>query len=184
VQDPLASWAAIAAAGVTLVVAILTLINTLIAKDSLKLMQQKERRWQPDWEMYLIDAYARRDRERGLRVYAANVRICNRSDADNSIKDINLRVLFNRASADSSNISIPLQSDDISAQSALTGLQPDSVLRTPLYLKGHGVVSGWAIFGLHDDILRDADIQVYELKIVDTYNTEASLEILVMQEQA
>jgi hypothetical protein len=94
-----------------------------------------------------------------------------------------LELRFDRGEGASSNISIPMMSDDASAQSELVGKTPSDILGVPLPITGHGVVSGWVLFKLHEKILSNVGIESYKLKVVDTQNIEASLEILVMQEQ-
>ncbi len=181
-QDPLASWAAIVAAIATFAVVLLTLFNILIAKNSLKLMQQKEQRWQPNLQLYRVDAYAKRFKGQGFRVYGVNLRISNKSDADNSVKDLSLVIYFSRSATVTSNVAVPLVTSDIRTRADLIGKRQTDIITTPSLVKGHAVISGWAVFKIADDVLGHAPIEAYEVKVIDTHDLESTLEILTIAE--
>lgn len=174
-QSSLASWAAIITAIATFIVAILTFFNILIAKGSLKLMQKKENRWAPFLELYHIDSFGKRFIERNIRLYLVKVRISNISDSNNAAKEISLIVRFHRNRDNSSNIAIPSLSENINYFAQLVNKNNNDILEIPLYIKAHTVKTGWIIFKIEDGILRDATIDSYDIKLVDTYNIEASL---------
>ena len=183
-QDPLASWAAIISAIATFIVAILTLINILIAKGSLKLMQKKENRWLPLLELYHIDSFVKRFLEQNIRLYLVKVRISNISDSDNSTKEISLIIRFHRNQDISSNIAIQNLSENINYFAQLVDKNNNDILEIPSHIKAHTVKTGWIIFKVGDEILRDAIIELYEIKLVDTHNIESSLRFTIFRQES
>lgn len=181
-QDPLASWAVILGSIGTLAIAILTLLNIRIARNSLKLMDQREKRLHPDLEIYHVDSYAKRDREHDSRIYAVNIRISNRSDTDNSAKELSLKIYFKRDEGITSNIAIPTIKDAGKRVRDLLGIGSDDIIPVPCRLKAHDIVSGWALFEISDEILSGSRIENNEVILTDTNNVTSSFEILVMRE--
>lgn len=182
-QDPLASWATIATAIVTLFVAILTLINTLIAKDSLKIMQQQEKRRHPFLELYYVASFVKRFHEQKFRIYAINLRISNRSDSDNSLKELNLIIQLARNIGPSSSIAFSHVADNMSSIAELVGKTVDEIIKVPTSIKAYEVIKGWALFQVNDEILQnDVDV-TYEVKVIDAHNVESSLELMIIHEK-
>jgi len=182
-QDPLASWAAIGTAIATFTVALLTLFNIRIAKNSLKLMQHKEQRWQPNLQLYRIDAFVKRFKSQSFRVYAVNLRISNISDADNSIKDLSLVIYFSRSIPVPSNMAVPHMVSDLRTSAKFIGKSTSEIINTSSLIRAHGVAAGWAVFKVADEVLGDSTIQGYEIRAVDTHDIESTLEILTMTER-
>ena len=145
-QDPLASWAAIGGAIATFVIALLAWFNIRIARNSLKLMEQREKRLHSDLEIFHIASYAKRDRQQDSRIYAVNIRISNRSDTDNSAKDLGLKIYFKRDGGITSNIAIPAIKDVDQRVRGLVGISSDDVIAVPCRIMAHDVVSGWTLF--------------------------------------
>ncbi len=183
-QDPIASWAAIISAIATFIVAILTFFNILIVKGSLKLMQKKESRWLPFLEIYYIDSFVKRFLKQNIRLYFVKVRISNISDSDNSTKEMSLIIKFHRNQDISSNIAIPNLFENINHYAQLVGKNSNDILKIPSHIKAHTVKTGWVIFKIEDEILRDAIIESYEIKLVDTHNTESSLSFTVFRQES
>jgi hypothetical protein len=176
-QDPLASWATILSAIATFIIAILTYKSISIAKRSLNLMEMKERRWNPDLELYLGDTFIKRDENLNIRIYAVNIKITNKSDSTNSIRELILSIKFRRASKITSNILIPSVGENIEKFSKLIDKDSSNILSIPKIINGHEVVDGWAIFKIDYDFIKGTDIDYYNLKITDTYGHELSREV-------
>lgn len=181
-QDPLASWVVILGSIGTLVIALLTFLNIRIARSSLKLMEQREKRLHPELDMFHIESYAKRDKEQDSRIYAVNIRISNRSDAGNSAKDLGLKIYFKRDGGITSNIVIPTIKDVDQRVRDLVGIGSDDIIAIPCRIRAHEVVSGWALFEISDEILGGSRIENYEVILTDTNNIISSFEILVMRE--
>lgn len=181
-QDPLASWATIASAVVTLFVAILTLINTLIAKDSLKLMQQQEKRRHPFLEIYSVASFVKRFQQQEFRIFAVNLQISNRSDTDDSIKELNLLIHLTRNSGPRSSIAISHVSDSVRSIAELVGKAESDIIKVPVSIKAYEVIRGWALFQVSNEILRNDFDFTYEVKVIDAQNIESSLELMIINE--
>jgi hypothetical protein len=181
-QDPLASWAAIAGAIATFVIALLTFFSIRIARNSLKLMERREKRLHPDLDIFYIESYLRRDQEKNSRIYAVNIRVSNRSDTDNSVKDLSLKIYFKRGEEIISNIAIPATKNADQRIRDLVGIDTGGIITVPYWVRAHDVVSGWALFEVSGEILVGSRIENYEVILTDADDSTSSFEILVMRE--
>lgn len=181
-QDPLASWAVILGAIGTLVIALVAFLNIWIARKSLKLMEQREKLQHPDLEIFHINSYAKQDKEQNSRIYAVNIKISNKSDTDNAAQDLSLKIYFKQNSGITSNIVIPAMKNVDQRVRDLMNIGLADIIAIPCRIKGHDVVSGWALFEISDEIISGARIENYEVTIVDTNGITSSFEILVMRE--
>lgn len=181
-MEDLLIWAAILGSIGTLAIAVLAFLNIRMAKNSLKLMEQREKRLHPDLGIFHIDSYVKRDREQNSRIYAVDTRISNRSDTDNSAEDLSLKIYFKRGDGITSNIAIPTIKDVDQRVTDLVGIGSDDIIVVPCRIRAHDVVSGWALFEISDEILDGSRIENYEAILTDTNNITSSFEILVMRE--
>ena len=134
-QDPLASWAAIAGTTATLIIALLTFFNVKVARNSLKLMEQREKRLQPSLQIFHINSYLKQEKEQDSRIYAVNIGITCTSDTDDSVKDLSMRIYFKRDGGIASNIAIPIIKDIDKRVTDLVGVTSDKILVVPLRIK-------------------------------------------------
>ena len=181
-QDPLASWAAIAGTIVTFIIALLTFFNVRVARNSLKLMEQREKRLQPSLQVFHINSYVKRDKEQNSRIYAVNIGITCASDTDNSVKDLSMRIYFKRDGGIASNISIPTVKDINKRVTDFVGVMSDKILVVPLRIKAHEVIGGWALFEVSNKFLAGSNIENYQVICTDAHDTESYFEIKVMRE--
>ena len=181
-QDPLASWAGIAGVIATFVIALLTFFNVRVARNSLKLMEQKEKRSQPSLQVFHINSYVKQDKEQGSRIYTANIGITCTSDTDNSVKDLSMKIYFKRDGEITSNIAIPTVKDKDMRITDLIGVSSDKILVVPLRIKAHEVITGWALFVIRDEFLVGSSIENYQVILTDAHDIESYFEIKVMQE--
>jgi len=181
-QDPLASWAAIVAAIATFIIALLTFFNVRVARNSLKLMEQREKRLQPSLHSFHINSYMKRDKEQNSRIYAVNIGITCASDTDNSVKDLSMRIYFKRDGGITSNIAIPNMQDVDQKVIDLVGVGADKIFVVPLRIRAHEGVTGWALFQIGNEFLAGSDIENYQVILTDVQDTESYFEINVMRE--
>jgi hypothetical protein len=183
-HDPLATWAAIAGTTVTFFIGLLTFFNVRVARNSLKLMEQREKRLQPSLHVFHISSYMKRDKEHNFRIYAANISITCTSDTDNSVKDLNMKIFFKRATGVISNIAIPIIQDIDPKVIELIGVGADKILVVPHRVRAHEAVTGWALFKISNEFLAGSNIENYQVAITDVQDVESFFEIKVMQEIA
>lgn len=183
-QDPLASWAVIAGTIATFIIASLTFFNVRVARNSLKLMEQREKRLQPSLQIFHINSYVKRDKEQNSRIFAVNIGITCTSDTDNSVKDLSMRIYFKRDGGITSNIAIPIIKDIDKRVTDLVGVISDKILVVPLRIKAHEVITGWALFKISNEFLAGSNIENYQVILTDAHDIESYFEIRVMQEVA
>ena len=182
-QDPLASWAAVIAAIATFIIALLAFYNARVARNSLKLMEQREKRSLPSLQIFLINSYVKRDKEQDSRIYAVNISITCTSDTDNSVKDLSMRIYFKRNGGITSNIAIPIIKDIDKRVTDLVGVTSDRILVIPLRIKAHEVIAGWALFKISNEFLVGSSIENYQVILTDVHDIESYFEIKVMREK-
>lgn len=181
-QGSLASWAAIAGAIATFIIALLTLFNVRVARNSLKLMEQREKRLQPALQLFHINSYLKRDKEQNSRIYAVNISITCASDTDNSVQDLSMRIYFKRNQATVSNVAIPIMKNINKAVTDLVGVNSQEIIVIPLKIRAHEAVTGWALFNISNEFLADSSIENYQVVLTDVYSKESFFEIKVMRE--
>lgn len=167
----------------TLVVAVLTLFNVLIARRSLNLLEAKEARWSSNFYLYHSDSYMKCFPSKDIRIYAIALKVSNRSDADNTIVDLSLFIRFNRGSACSTNLELPQVDGNSNGTTLLAGRKPEEILPRPLFLRAHGAQQGWALFQVEDTLLRSATIEVSEVRAADVHGQQVSLPITILRRE-
>lgn len=182
-QDPLASWTAIIGATAAFIIALLAFYNVRVARNSLKLMEQREKRSLPSLQIFHINSYVKRDKEQDSRIYAVNISITCTSDTDNSVKDLSMRIYFKRDGGIASNIAIPIIKDIDKRVTDLVGVTSDRIIVIPLRIKAHEVIAGWALFEISNEFLVGSSIENYQVMLTDVLNIESYFEIKVMREK-
>ena len=182
-QNDWANLAAILGSLGTLVVAFFTWLNIKIARDTLKLMAQREKRLSPDLELFRIDSFLKHDKEHKLHLYAVNLRVSNRSETDNAIKDLTLRVYFKRQQEITSNVNVSNGRQVMASTLSLMNLRKEDLIVAPVRIKARDIIAGWALFEVSDEIIDDTRMERYEVVVTDTNNIINSFEVLVMQER-
>jgi hypothetical protein len=183
-ENTLASWSAIGASIATLIVAILTLFNVIIAKNTLKLMQSQENSLLPRLELYIIESFLKKDLTNKSKLYAINLRLTNQSDSNDTLKDLEFVISYHRDPLIKSEAVIPIMSlkTDLKLIRESTGIK-DEILRTPIEINTHGVITGWSVFEVKDEILHGIELDSMKIRIIDSYNKETILNIIHIQER-
>jgi len=175
------NWAAILGSIATLAIAVLTFLNIRVARSTLKLIEQREKRLQPSLQIYNIDSFVKRDVEQDSRIYAAKIGISCPSDADNYAKDISLRIYFKRNGEIASNISIPAMKTINPRIKNLIGVESSEIIQVPHRIRAHEVVNGWALFEISSEYLGKSRIENYQVIVTDAQDTEFCFEVKVMR---
>jgi hypothetical protein len=181
VKDIVVDWTSILASIAALFVALLTFFNIRIARSTLRVMEQREKRLHPSLQVFHIDSHVKRHIEHDSRVYVANIGITCTSDVDNSIKDISLTIYFKRGGETTSNIVIPTLKD-LNNLADFVGTNPNEIITIPKRIKAHEVVRGWIAFEISDRFLASSRIENYRLTLKDSNDVESFFEIKVMKE--
>ena len=119
-------WSAVASAIAAWVAAWYAFGSARIARKSYELALQQEQRRRPALELYLLNAHIRRFMTQQCRIYIFDLEITNKSESDNSVRDIRLHIEHRRGQGPSSNLTI---SHDPSASAG--NLLGDTVILDP-----------------------------------------------------
>src|SRR5436190_4664503 len=107
-------WIAFAALGVSVFAAAQSLLTRRIAGRALSATLRQEQRAQSRLELYLVDAHILRRRAEGQRVYVFRVTVTNTADTANSVKTIDLDIVYKRRGSDVPlNVAVPLNSTTV-----------------------------------------------------------------------
>lgn len=169
---------AIASLLISFASAIFAFWSIMIAKRSLRLSEEQAKARLPQLVPYLMDGLIRRLDERKTKLYAFSLSLSNRSDSDNSLSAIELRIIFTRASNVSSNILFPHNS----TLSKDFGLEGTESIIIPAHINAHGTIAGWAFFEIDDSILKDVNIERYEIRFIDAHGKESNIEPIILRE--
>lgn len=181
-EGSLVNWAAILGSIATLAIAILTFFNIRIARSTLKLIEEREKRLQSSLQIYNIESFVKRDVEQDSRLYANKIGITCTSDTDNSVRDLSLRVYFKRYGEITSNISIPAMKTIDQRVRELVGIEANEIITFPSRIRAHEVVNGWTLFKISNEYLAGSRIENYQVILTDAQGIESYFEIKVMRE--
>lgn len=173
-------WAAVVSAIAAWVAALIAYQSFRMSKRSLRLAEDQARQRQPKLVPYLTEGYVKSLPEGQFRVYAFAISLSNPSDADNSVAKLELQLSYSRASG--TDLAIKLHHDSSLAPNFL--LDETVVFPVPGRIGAHQTVAGWALFRLDDAVLADADIDAYEVLILDTHGLVSALEPIIIREFA
>lgn len=176
-SNDLALWIAIASLLISFASALFAFWSNMIAKRSLRLSEEQAKVRLPQLVPYLMDGLIRRLDERKTKLYAFSLSLSNRSDSDNSLSALELRIIFTRT-GNVSNILFPHNST--LAQDF--GLESTKSIIIPAHINAHGTIAGWAFFEIDDSILRNVNIERYEIRFVDAHGKESNIEPIILRE--
>ena len=177
IKDP-AFWIAIASTVAALIAVFLAHRSNRIAKRALELSEQQAMARNPYLVPYLIDGLFCRSTENNSTQYVFSVSVSNRSDNDNAVSSIKLRVSFSKHNRPSGNLL--LQHDETLGDVLnLPGAPPISI---PKPIDAHQTIKGWAMFEVDNSLLSHNDIDGYEIRIFDSHNMETRLEPIIVRE--
>jgi len=152
-----------------------------MARNTLRLMEKRERKLLPQLELYQNNFFEVQIDERNLKVYVADVRIANVSDSDNSIKELDLEVSFKGRNTEiTSNVIVPAAKEPDPELLTSIGKHSEDVLSVPRHISAHDVAYGLVIFKIDSTILGDSIVEKYEFRLTDTHNMTSSFNVLAM----
>jgi hypothetical protein len=174
----IALWIALVSLLISFASAVFSLWSTMIAKRSLRLSEEQAKARLPNLVPYLLDGLVRTVNESKKRIYAFSLSLSNRSDSDNSLSALELRIIYNHENGVSSNILMP-HDFKLAQDFGLEGSDPFII---PTNINAHGTIAGWAFFKIDNSILRDVIIDKYEIRFLDAHGKESSVEPIILRE--
>ncbi len=171
--------AAVISALVALMALYYTRRATSIAQKSLAIVEQQELRRAEKLSIYLVgQSFKKSFREQKLRVYAFHIQISNKSDSDNSIKDIQLIVEVHGKNNFQSTIVLHNSPKLIELIPKLDS----EILPSSFSINANSVLNGYALFQLPYEPIEKAELDSYLLKIIDVHGNETQLDSIFINE--
>ena len=171
-------WATIASAGAAWIALVLSIINARTSRRALWISEQQEARRQPQLALYLQEGYVSLSMKPDARVYAFLISVSNRSDSDNAIAEIVLRLTYIKAGSTEFTVKTTAASESLGMLAAGSA----SHFRAPIRIDAHQTMSGWCFFAIDNVILGDARIERTVLAFLDTHGNESTVEPLIVRE--
>jgi hypothetical protein len=169
-------WASTASAVAAWLALLLSIINL---GSTLRRENRREQRQKPLLVPYLQDGLVQILADKSSRLYAFLLSISNRSDSNNSIREIELRLTYTTAVG--VQLTVKLLSDPDSGK-AFAEAAPRA-LSMPARVDAHQTISGWSFFRLQQAILeRVKQIEKHVLTIIDSHGNEVSVEPIYVQD--
>jgi hypothetical protein len=171
------SLPAIASAAAAWIALILSGGSLLVSRKAMKIAQQQEDRRKPLLVPYYRDGFFQRDPDGNGRIYALLLSISNRSDSNNTIAELELRITY--STPDNRQVTLKLRAEAKAEQS----LEPLSFpyLAMPQRIDGHQAVICWCHFRLSAHILESFQrIERYVVGVIDSDVTDATVEPILL----
>ena len=148
------------------------------AHRAIRLAEQQELRRRPVLLLYLVDGYVHRHSADDSRFYAFLISISNRSDADNAIARLDLRISYRTSANFCAAVDIPAGA----TQAAPFGGQGQATVRVPLRIDAHQTMTGWVHFEIKNALLRDCNVDYYTILVTDTHGERSAVEASLVRE--
>jgi hypothetical protein len=169
----MSGWPAVASAVVAWLAFLLSLTNLFI---SLRVTHRQEERRRPRLVPYYRDGFYRGDADSKKRIYAFLIAISNRSDTNNTVAELELRITYRNAGGIEATLKIR---EDSRQQFELE--PPDYYLAVPQRVDGHQSVLGWCHFTVTENALKQfRRIERYVVAAIDGDGTDATVEPILL----
>jgi len=160
------------------VAAIMAYRNHVIARRSLALAEEQAKGRRARLIPYLADGFVGPHDAPSKRIYAFSISLTNRSDSDNSITKVDLLLVYYRPNQPMASLLLPHNAE---LCSALT-IRSDSLIEQTQGIAAHQTVSGWVLFEFDQNIINDAIIDSYEIRITDSNGCQSRLYPIIVRE--
>jgi hypothetical protein len=169
-------WMPFVAAVAAWVAAIFAYLTARRSIRLLHLAEQQEERRRPVLILYLQGGRLRRVGED--LVYMFLLSVSNRSDSNNAIAQIDLRIEYRTAFNFLAAVDVPIVSQD----DEMFGGDTRSRLEIPIRVDAHHTVAGWVFFRVKKALLEDCAVNTYVIVATDSHGGRSSIETALVQE--
>jgi hypothetical protein len=171
---------ALGAATTAVLSAIIAYYSATIAKKALSLTEAEFLSKQEDLSLYQIDAYKLPYSSHGRKFYAIafNLIITNKSSTPNSVQDLVLEIKFIRGDNTVGAISLTHKNNISDLES---GKLPEPFM-LPLSLDAKSARTGWGIFVLPNELLKENRIDMYTIGIFDVSKKITTIDSYIIKE--
>lgn len=176
--NDLSLWAAIASGVAALISAWFAYVSIRVQRRSLRLSEQEEERHRPHLVPYLIDGYVKYVAHEHLRVYAFSLSISNRSDADDSLAQLELQLTYKAPSG--TNIAVKVR-HDTNLKNVFAGGNM-TTLPIPLRIDAHQTIAGRVYFGIKEELLSGSAVDKFTIILTDSHDIFSTVEPIIVRE--
>ena len=176
--NDLSVWVSIVSALAAWVAAIFAYRSNLIAKRSLTLAEEQAKDRRPHLVPYLVDGFVRSFTDWKNSLYAFSVSLGNRSDADNALANIELKLVYYKPNQPITTLLLP---HDPGLRSRL-GAGDTVAITRPQNIGAHQTIAGWVFFELDELLLDGVLIDSYEIRFTDSHGLQSKLEPIIIRE--
>ncbi|MFA6815026.1 MAG: hypothetical protein WCQ87_01945 [Parabacteroides sp.] len=148
-----------------------------IAKKAYSLALEQDKRNCSSLGLSILDSYIERIDESDERLFVFHLMITNNSASKNSIKDIRLRIEYQKGDGPFLNVSIPHNPNLKNKFKKI-----ENPLKIPLNIDSYSTINGSAIFKLSNEMIRGACVDTYMVTIIDNSGQATELEASLLQE--
>lgn len=149
------------------------------AARALAISENQEKRRQPQLGIYHVNGFRRLVPKRQL--FGFIVSVSNPTDINNSVARAELQITYVRENdviavcriQHNSALGVHVGSDTTAAA---------SILSLPLRIDAHQTVSGWFLFALDNDVIREGTIDAHSLILEDTHGVSTETEPIMVRE--
>ena len=149
VNSQISILATIASAVAPWLALVLSLLSLRSSRRAVRLAEQQDERRRPSLVPYLRDGYVRTGSDESSRVYAFLLSVSNRSDSDNGIAEVELRLTYTTRM--SVKMTVKVRSDPELGGAFADGDVPH--LPRPARVDAHQTLLGWCFFRVEEAAL-------------------------------
>lgn len=147
-----------------------------IARKSLLLSEEQERKREPKFLLYLADNFFKDIN--GDRLFVFSFTISNPADSDNAIVGCELKIIYKREDKTIGNL---LLQHDKNLVSAL-GDNLFSPIDVPCRINAHNAIVGVVLFKLNRDLVGRLSSENYEIIFQDAHNVESTRDVFIVKD--
>jgi hypothetical protein len=155
----------------------LSIADFVIAKRALRISQIDFEERKPNLVPYLINGFSLIFPD--YKIYAFYISVSNRSNNDNGIAEINLKIEFAQEINNLGNLLF--QHDDSLVEKII--LPSNHPFSMPVEIGAHKTVSGWVLCKASKSILQSKTIENYRIQIIDSHAMLSQVNQIIIQER-
>jgi hypothetical protein len=148
------------------------------AARALALTESQEKRRKPQLGVYLANGFRRVVPKR--QVFGFMVSVSNPTDINNSVARAELQLAY--ALKNGVSAICRIQHNPALGGTWGDGTSAASLLSLPLRIDAHQTVSGWLIFALEHDVIRDGTVDAHRLILEDTHGALTETDPIMVKE--
>jgi hypothetical protein len=148
------------------------------AARALAISEGQEKRRRPQLGIYLVNGYRRLVARRQL--FGFLVSVSNPTDIDNSIARAELQITY--LLENDVRAVYRIQHHPTMAENVADDAAPATVFSLPVRIDAHQTASGWFLFALENDVIRNGTIDAHALILEDTHGVSTNTDPIMVRE--